>query len=558
MSGDSEMTSALASHEEVSAAAVAAAALGGEDGPDSQLKNDSTSAAPGASASTPAHSLGSKGGLLPPIPRATSIIVIGMAGSGKSTFAAKLANHVGRSAYMDAQAAAAGGADQRKKGKQKLEQGSDGLGFGGVMDGQRPRPYCVNLDPAVAGLGYEPNVDIRDTVDYAKVMKDYNLGPNGGILTALNLFTTKFDQVLGILEKRAPEVDEIILDTPGQIEIFTWSASGSIITDALGSAMPTCVAYVIDTPRTTAPATFMSNMLYACSIMYKSKLPFILVFNKTDLQPHDFAVEWMQDFEAFQRDLKVGNATDPVPEIVARGKGPAPLSVGGSRLDPEAEGSYMNSLMNSMALVLDEFYSNLRSVGVSSTTGEGIDDFLRALQEARTEYLADYRPELERIAAEKEVKAEKEKKRQLDQLMRDMALGKQDGAASAAASGSKTAGGRFGADKWEEEDDDEELTAASMGAKGISMDERRRRYELLSRTSRGNKGALNSEEGSDEEVIEKEYDGDGLILDPDPASDEDEKKEDNAFERMLGANASRPYGISQGPNDDGTKWPPIA
>lgn len=58
---------------------------------------------------------------------------------------------------------------------------------------------------------------------------------------------------------------EIILDTPGQIEIFTWSASGSIITDALASAMPTCVAYVIDTPRTTAPATFMSNMLYACS-----------------------------------------------------------------------------------------------------------------------------------------------------------------------------------------------------------------------------------------------------------------------------------------------------
>jgi hypothetical protein len=24
------------------------------------------------------------------------------------------------------------------------------------------------------------------------------------------------------------------------------------------------VAYIIDTPRTTAPATFMSNMLYAC------------------------------------------------------------------------------------------------------------------------------------------------------------------------------------------------------------------------------------------------------------------------------------------------------
>jgi len=56
----------------------------------------------------------------------------------------------------------------------------------------------------------------------------------------------------------------ILLDTPGQIEIFTWSASGAIITDALAATYPCAVAYIIDTPRTTNPATFMSNMLYAC------------------------------------------------------------------------------------------------------------------------------------------------------------------------------------------------------------------------------------------------------------------------------------------------------
>jgi GPN-loop GTPase len=110
----------------------------------------------------------------------------------------------------------------------------------------------------------------------------YNLGPNGGILTALNLFTTKFDQVLELVEKRAETVEyvsetkflknfcltlsysHVILDTPGQIEIFTWSASGAIITDAVAASLPAVVAYVIDTPRTSAPATFMSNMLYAC------------------------------------------------------------------------------------------------------------------------------------------------------------------------------------------------------------------------------------------------------------------------------------------------------
>lgn len=76
----------------------------------------------------------------------------------------------------------------------------------------------------------------------------------------------------------------------------------------------------------------------ASSILYKTKLPFILVFNKTDVQPHGFAVEWMQDFEAFQMALASHRDTS----------------------DEEGEPTYMNSLMNSMSLVLDEFYKNLR------------------------------------------------------------------------------------------------------------------------------------------------------------------------------------------------------
>lgn len=92
----------------------------------------------------------------------------------------------------------------------------------------------------------------------------------------------------------------IFIDTPGQIEVFTWSASGQIITEMLASSLPTVLVYVVDTPRSASPVTFMSNMLYACSILYKARLPFVLAFNKTDVAPHDFALEWMEDFEAFQ------------------------------------------------------------------------------------------------------------------------------------------------------------------------------------------------------------------------------------------------------------------
>ena len=51
-------------------------------------------------------------------------------------------------------------------------------------------------------------------------MKQYGLGPNGGIMTSLNLFATRFDQVLSILEKRSAEgLKHIFMDTPGQIEV---------------------------------------------------------------------------------------------------------------------------------------------------------------------------------------------------------------------------------------------------------------------------------------------------------------------------------------------------
>jgi hypothetical protein len=51
------------------------------------------------------------------------------------------------------------------------------------------------LDPACYEVPYPSNIDIRDTVNYKEVMKQYGLGPNGGIVTSLNLFATKFDQV---------------------------------------------------------------------------------------------------------------------------------------------------------------------------------------------------------------------------------------------------------------------------------------------------------------------------------------------------------------------------
>jgi len=273
-------------------------------------------------------------------PPPTCVIVLGMAGSGKTTFVQRLVSH---------------------------------------LHAKKKPPYVVNLDPACAEVPFPANIDVRDTVNYKEVMKQYGLGPNGGIVTSLNLFATKFDQVLNLVDRKRGAVEHVVIDTPGQIEVFTWSASGNIITEALAAQFPTVIVYVMDVVRSTNPVTFMSNMLYACSILYKTKLPFIVVLNKIDVVDHKYAVEWMEDFEVFQEAL-------------------------------QAEKSYVSNLAQSMSLALDEFYNHLKSVGVSSVTGKGLDEFLGLVDGAREEYERDYRAEYERL---RKAKQEAEKKAQV-------------------------------------------------------------------------------------------------------------------------------------------------
>ncbi|GAB7363887.1 hypothetical protein MBLNU230_g4450t1 [Neophaeotheca triangularis] len=308
-----------------------------------------------------------------------AVVCIGMAGSGKTTFMQRINAHL----HSKHQASSSTTAP----------------------------PYVLNLDPAVRSVPFESNIDIRDSVNYKEVMKQYNLGPNGGILTSLNLFSTKIDQVMGLLEKRClpaksekaaatadPLPGHILIDTPGQIEVFVWSASGSILLSALASSFPTVLAYVIDTPRTTEnTSTFMSNMLYAISILYKTKLPMILVFNKTDVKEETEAVEWMRDFDSFQAALRAEEESMQ-----------------------EGSGGYMGSLLNSMSLVLEEFYNALSVVGVSSMTGDGVESFFMAVEEKREEFNKDYKPELERRQKEMEAAKAQMREKEVSKMMKDM------------------------------------------------------------------------------------------------------------------------------------------
>jgi Conserved hypothetical ATP binding protein len=89
---------------------------------------------------------------------------------------------------------------------------------------------------------------------------------------------TRAPQVVQLIEReRQPPLRYVFADTPGQIEIFSWSASGQLVTELLASSRPTVVLFVADAPRCAAPQVFMSHMLQAVSILYKMRLPMVLV-----------------------------------------------------------------------------------------------------------------------------------------------------------------------------------------------------------------------------------------------------------------------------------------
>ena len=104
-------------------------------------------------------------------------------------------------------------------------------------------------------------------------------------------------------------------------------------------------------------------MMYALSILYKSKVPLLVLFNKTDVLDCSFAAEWMTDYSAFDDAL--------------------------SKQD-----NYLSTLSRSMSLVLEEFYNQVPHIGVSSTLGKGFDKIMPTAEKLKQEYFEVFLPEL--------------------------------------------------------------------------------------------------------------------------------------------------------------------
>ncbi|MGQ9780969.1 MAG: ATP/GTP-binding protein [Nitrososphaeria archaeon] len=138
----------------------------------------------------------------------------------------------------------------------------------------------LNLDPGALKLPYQPDVDIRNYIDIQQIMENYELGPNGALIAASDLIAVNLGSVKEELEEQKP--DYVIVDTPGQLELFAFRESGPYVVNNL-SEENKMVLFLYDFTVASSPFNFLSTALLYNSLRLRLSLPQIPVLTKIDL-----------------------------------------------------------------------------------------------------------------------------------------------------------------------------------------------------------------------------------------------------------------------------------
>src|SRR5207253_2715805 len=163
------------------------------------------------------------------------------------------------------------------------------------MNSQGLDCVTVNLDPGAESLQYSPDLDVRDYVNLSEIMEEQDLGPNGAQVAAADMIAMNARELAEVLETF--ETSYILIDTPGQIELFTFRASGPVLIDAFGRE-DSALVYLNDPALVKSPSGFISSVLLNATVQFRHGLPFINVLSKADLLPEpelERIVKWSLD-----------------------------------------------------------------------------------------------------------------------------------------------------------------------------------------------------------------------------------------------------------------------
>ncbi|KAI1007924.1 GPN-loop GTPase 2 [Podosphaera aphanis] len=170
----------------------------------------------------------------------------------------------------------------------QLVLGSPGSGKSTYCDGMQQfmsaigrKCSVVNLDPANDQTSYPCAIDVRDLSKLEDIMERLDLGPNGGVLYALE----ELEHNLEWLEDGLGNLGEdyVLFDCPGQVELYTHHSSLRNIffrIQKLGYRI--VVIHLSDSYCLTLPSLYISNLILSLRAMLQMDLPHLNVLTKID------------------------------------------------------------------------------------------------------------------------------------------------------------------------------------------------------------------------------------------------------------------------------------
>ena len=167
----------------------------------------------------------------------------------------------------------------------------------------------VNLDPGAENLPYSPDVDICDWISLKEIMNTHGLGPNGAQVACADLIAVNIKEIKESID--AFKTDYVIVDTPGQLELFVFRESGKLIMQSLRPDQ-SIIGYLIDHIIAKNPSGFITQLLLSLTTQFRIRLPQINMLCKADLFTEselDEIVSWAENPELLETAISFQNAT---------------------------------------------------------------------------------------------------------------------------------------------------------------------------------------------------------------------------------------------------------
>ncbi len=152
-------------------------------------------------------------------------------------------------------------------------------------------------------------MDIRLRIILQDVMEDYGLGPNGALILAADLVATKLAEIQEEVDSYRAEY--VIVDTPGQTELFSFRESGEYIVKEF-KADTKALLFLLDPLLATTPVNFLSLALLSASVGLRMNVPKISVLTKKDIAKEGVKriTEWSRDANVFEDALAATRDSD--------------------------------------------------------------------------------------------------------------------------------------------------------------------------------------------------------------------------------------------------------